>query len=58
MPRYQRVSGGEKNKKSGKIWSTDELRVVLRAFLSLPDGGVGVHESHPEVHKVSPMEEL
>tara|TARA_Y100001980_G_C14508602_1_gene284097 strand:+ start:119 stop:421 length:303 start_codon:yes stop_codon:yes gene_type:complete len=53
MPRYKRVPGGEKNEKSGKIWSVDELSTVLRAFLSLPHGGVGVHESHPIVHKVS-----
>ena len=53
MPRYKRVPGGEKNDKTGKIWSCEELRVVRDAFLSLPHGGVGVHEGNEAVHTIS-----
>ena len=52
MVRYKRVSGGEKNEKSGKRWSLHELRIVRDAFLELPEG-VGVHERNPIVHRVS-----
>ena len=52
MIKYVRIPGGEKNSKSGKRWSLDELRIVRDAFLSLPES-VGVHESNPVVHEVS-----
>jgi len=52
MPRYKRVSGGEKNDKSGKPYSKYELRFIRDLFLSLPDG-VGVHENNPQIHHLS-----
>jgi hypothetical protein len=53
MPRYKRIPGGEKNEKSGTKWSCEELRVVRDTFLSLPHGGVGVHEGNEAVHSIS-----
>ena len=48
---YQRVKGGEKNSKSGKPWSTDELRQVLELYVEID--GLGVHENNPNIHVLS-----
>ena len=42
MPRYQRVKGGNKTKKSGKRWNEEELRLVLKLYIS--DGKLKIHE--------------
>ena len=52
MPRYVRIPGGEKNYKSGKKWSKEELKHVLDLYLRLPHG-VGIHENNPLIHEMS-----
>lgn len=44
MKRYARIKGGEKNPKSGIRWSKDELKEVLRLYLS--DNQLRIHESN------------
>ena len=52
MPRYVRMPGGEKNYKSGKRWSKEELKHVLNLYLRLPHG-VGIHENNTLIHEMS-----
>ena len=52
MVRYKRVPGGEKNFKSGKRWSKEELKHVLDLYLRLPHG-VGIHENNTLIHEMS-----
>jgi hypothetical protein len=47
MTKYIRVKGGEKNEKSGKRWSIEELREVLKLYVSDPN--LGIHEHNPLV---------
>ena len=51
MPRYQRVKGGNKTKKSGKRWNEKELRLVLKLYIS--DGKLRIHENNPKLHRVA-----
>lgn len=50
MAKYKRIKGGEKNEKSGKRWSKDELREVLKLYLS--DANLGIHEHNPAVQNL------
>jgi hypothetical protein len=51
MARYQRIQGGEKNEKSGKRWSEQELKYVLELFLKNPH--LKIHENNTELHLLS-----
>lgn len=44
MKRPTRVKGGEKNSKSGKRWSKEELKEVLKLYLA--DNQLKIHESN------------
>jgi hypothetical protein len=44
MSRYIRIKGGEKNTKSGKKWSKEELQQVLNLYLS--DRTLKIHENN------------
>jgi hypothetical protein len=44
---YKRVSGGEKNLKSGQRWSKEEIVQVYRLYKKL--NGAGLHEYNPEI---------
>ena len=52
MPRYMRITGGEKNRNSGKRWNKHELRKVRDLYLKLPEGK-GIHENNPLIHQLS-----
>lgn len=43
----KRIPGGEKNQKSGIVWSREELGKVLDLYISL--GGKGIHEHNPRI---------
>lgn len=43
----KRIKGGDKNEKSGKVWSRSELEKVLELYFKL--GGKALHESNPEI---------
>ncbi|MBB1283220.1 hypothetical protein HRH25_02460 [Flavisolibacter sp. BT320] len=47
MAKYTRVKGGEKNEKTGKRWTKDELKEVLNLYLSDPN--LGIHEHNPAI---------
>ncbi|ANE51505.1 hypothetical protein [Flavisolibacter tropicus] len=51
MARYVRVKGGEKNEKSGKRWTREELDEVLKLYLS--DSNLGIHERNPDLQKLA-----
>ena len=51
MARYQRIKGGEKNKKSGQKWSEEELTKVLNLYLS--EKGFKVHESNIKIQQLA-----
>ena len=51
MTRYERVSGGEVNEKSGSTWTREELKEVLSLYLS-PKGGK-IHESNPAIQDLA-----
>jgi hypothetical protein len=46
-----RVKGGEKNEKSGKRWSKEELSEVLKLYLHNPN--LKIHESNLEISYLS-----
>ncbi|AVR46778.1 hypothetical protein C7S20_16750 [Christiangramia fulva] len=46
-----RIPGGEKNKKSGKKWSEDELREVYYLYKKL--NGEGLHERNPLIKEIA-----
>jgi len=48
---YKRVKGGERNAKSGKRWTENELRLVLNLYLEI--NGTGIHEHNPKIHRLS-----
>jgi hypothetical protein len=48
MTRYKRIQGGERNKKSGKVWTEEELSLVLGLYLEIK--GQGIHENNPKIH--------
>ena len=52
MPRYKRVSGGEKNVNSGKRWTKEELQEVLQLYLMFPEGK-GIHEHNGKIQILS-----
>ena len=52
MSKYKRVSGGEKNINSGKIWTKNELYEVLQLYLCLPEGK-GIHEHNKTIQTLS-----
>jgi hypothetical protein len=49
--KYQRVKGGEKNLKSGKQWSKDEIIEVYHLFKKI--NGVGIHEHNLEIQRLA-----
>ena len=53
MAKYIRAPGGEKNKKSGKRWTKEELSDVLDSYLNELRDGQGIHEHNPVVHMLS-----
>ena len=48
---YKRVSGGEKNDRTGEKWSKDELIEVYHLFKDL--GGQGLHEHNPKIQQLA-----
>jgi hypothetical protein len=53
MKRQARTPGGAKNEKSGKLWSKEELREVLKFYLIELKDGRGIHESNPDLIKAA-----
>lgn len=43
MPK-ERIKGGEKNEKSGKRWTKNELQIVLDLYINEPD--LKIHETN------------
>ena len=51
MDDYKRVPGGEKNRKSGVLWSKQELYEVYKTYKEL--GGKGIHERNPLIQNLA-----
>jgi hypothetical protein len=47
MARNERIKGGQKNAKSGQVWTEDELKRVFDLYLDLE--GKGLHENNPAI---------
>ena len=56
MARYIRTPGGEKNKNSGKKWTKEELKFVLKLYLLLKedadDNQPKIHENNIDIQKL------
>lgn len=48
---YKRVKGGEKNLKTGTVWSKKELLEVYHIYRKL--GGTGLHENNPKIQELA-----
>ena len=48
MARYKRIPGGERNAKYRKIWSKEELKLVLELYLELQEKA---EDNQPKIHE-------
>ncbi|MCZ4693783.1 ATP-binding protein [Ancylomarina euxinus] len=51
MARYERVKGGEKNKKTGTPFTKPELEEICQLYIEID--GKGIHENNPKIHALA-----